>query len=186
METNLLKRIASGDRKAVALCIDRYSALVWTLARRLTPTGEDPEDAVQEIFIELWKNADRFQPEKGEEAVFVAMIARRRLLDRLRKDQRNPDFSSLEAAGEIQASHLDAELSVDAARAARAMADLKPEQRQALRLSLQLGLSHGEIAVVTKTAIGTVKSHVRRGLIAVRKRLAQAETKRPNTAGRES
>ncbi len=171
MSDSLLQRIAAGDREAVPGVLDRYGGLVWSLARRLTPKGDDPEDAVQEIFIELWKNADRFDPSKGEETVFVAMIARRRLIDRRRKVDRTPDMSSLEDVGEIGGGNRDMELSADAALAARAMADLKPEQRRMLALSLQLGLSHGEIAEVTKTAVGTVKSHIRRGLIALREKL---------------
>ncbi len=167
----LLNRIATGEREAVPQVIDRYGGLVWSLARRLTPKGEDPEDAVQEIFIEIWKNADRFDPDKGEEAVFVAMIARRRLIDRLRKTERKPDVNSIDDVGEIGADQHNPETSADAALAVRVMAEMKPEQRRMLTMSLQLGLSHGEIAEVTQTAVGTVKSHIRRGLITLRDRL---------------
>lgn len=171
MSESLLTKIASGDRDAVSQCMEKYGGLVWSLARRLTPSGDDPEDAVQEIFIELWKNADRFDPSKGEETVFVAMIARRRLIDRRRKANRAPDMSPINEVFEPGVSHDRIEHSTDAALAAKVIGELKPEQKRMLLLSLQLGLSHGEIAQVTDTAIGTVKSHIRRGLIAVREKL---------------
>jgi len=167
----LLERIADGDSSAVPECMKQYGGLVWSLARRMTPRGDDPEDAVQEIFIDLWKNADRYDPDRGEETVFIAMIARRRLIDRRRKADRSPDTSSLDDLGELSKGNAGIEMSTDAAIAARAMNELKPEQRQMLLLSLKLGLSHGEIAEVTETAIGTVKSHIRRGLIALRQKL---------------
>jgi len=170
---SLLQRIARGDREAVPQCIDRYGGLVWSLARRMAPRGDDPEDAVQEIFIDLWKNADRYDPNRGEETVFVAMIARRRLIDRRRKVDRTPDFSSLDAVAEPGDGRIDQERETDAALAARAMTELEPQQRKMLTLSLKLGLSHGEIAEVTGTALGTVKSHIRRGLISLREQLTR-------------
>ncbi|NOT59213.1 MAG: RNA polymerase subunit sigma-24, partial [Acidobacteria bacterium] len=66
--TLLLPRIAAGDRAAVQDCIDAYGGLVWSLARKLTPTPADAEDAVQEIFIELWKSAARYDPSRCAEA----------------------------------------------------------------------------------------------------------------------
>ena len=60
MSQSLLERIASGDRSAVAVCIDTYSGLVWSLARRFLANDADAEDAVQEIFMEIWSTADRY------------------------------------------------------------------------------------------------------------------------------
>ena len=74
---SLLEKIASGHRSAVSDCVNRYGGLVWSLARRFTATQADAEDAVQEIFISLWKSAERFDSSKSSEMTFVAMIARR-------------------------------------------------------------------------------------------------------------
>jgi RNA polymerase sigma-70 factor (ECF subfamily) len=71
--------VGEGDTRAVAECIDRFGGLIWSLARRLSAGPADAEDAVQEVFIALWENAGRFDPEKGAEVTFVAMIARPRL-----------------------------------------------------------------------------------------------------------
>jgi RNA polymerase sigma-70 factor (ECF subfamily) len=81
----ILKRIAAGDKTAVQDCLDSYGGLVWSLARRMSPNTNEAEDAVQEIFIDVWKNAARFDESQSSETTFVAMIARRRLIDRLRK-----------------------------------------------------------------------------------------------------
>ena len=87
----LLSRVAKGDTAAIDECLDRYGGLVWSLARRLSPTTADAEDAVQEIFIDLWRSAGRYSEQLGEEVTFVSTLARRRLIDRLRSLRRTPD-----------------------------------------------------------------------------------------------
>ncbi len=80
----LLQRIAQGDESAVPACLAAYGGLVWSLARRYASDPSDAEDAAQEVFIELWRHAGRFDPAVASEATFVATVARRRLLDRAR------------------------------------------------------------------------------------------------------
>src|SRR3954470_14464574 len=84
----LLGRVAAGDQQAVRECLARYGGLVWSIARRFE--AADAEDAVQEIFLDLWKSAARFDRQIASEASFVAMIARRRLIDRKRTRGRRP------------------------------------------------------------------------------------------------
>src|SRR5580700_12012752 len=97
MSTSVLQRIASGDSAAVRDCIEQYGALVWSLARRLTRTPSDAEDATQEIFLDIWRSAGRFDAKQGSDRVFIAMIARRRLIDRLRKTTSEPPMDTEEA-----------------------------------------------------------------------------------------
>ena len=87
---SVLERIAAGDESAVRECMDQYGGLVWTLARRFSESAADAEDASQEIFLEIWKSAARFDPARGSESVFVTTVARRRLIDRLRARKRRP------------------------------------------------------------------------------------------------
>jgi len=166
----ILKRIAAGDKTAVQDCLDNYGGLVWSLARRMSPNTDEAEDAVQEIFIDVWKNAARFDETQSSETTFVAMIARRRLIDRLRKNSRQPNVDSLEdiLAEPANSKDLDMQVSVEAKEAAEAMKNLRPEQRQILHLSIVQGFSHQEIADALKMPLGTVKTHARRGLIQVR------------------
>lgn len=165
-----LKRIAAGDKSAVQDCLNNYGGLVWSLARRMSPNSNEAEDAVQEIFIDIWKNAARFDETQSSETTFVAMIARRRLIDRLRKTNRQPNTDSLEdiLAEPSNGKDNDLQVSVEAKEAAQAMKHLRPEQRQILHLSIVQGFSHQEIADALKMPLGTVKTHARRGLIQVR------------------
>jgi len=166
----ILKRIAAGDKTAVQDCLDNYGGLVWSLARRMSPNTDEAEDAVQEIFIDVWKNAARFDETQSSETTFVAMIARRRLIDRLRKTNRQPNVDSLDdiLAEPASVTNLDMQVGVEAKEAAAAMKNLRPEQRQILHLSIVQGYSHQEIADALDMPLGTVKTHARRGLIQVR------------------
>ncbi len=166
----ILKRIASGDKTAVQECLDTYGGLVWSLARRMSPNSDDAEDAVQEIFIDVWKNAARFDEAQASETTFVAMIARRRLIDRLRKTNRQPNIDSLEdvLAEPAGSKNTDMQMYVEAKEAAQAMKKLRPEQRQILHLWIVQGFSHQEIADALTMPLGTVKTHARRGLLQVR------------------
>lgn len=124
----------------------------------------DAEDAVQDIFLEIWRHAGRFDPAQGSETTFVATIARRRLLDRLRRNQVRPPAMTLEDPGVLPSpAEAPAQLRDEVARARAAM-QLRPEQREVLELSLGQGRSHQEIAAAVGIPLGTVKSHARRGL----------------------
>lgn len=166
----ILQRIAGGDSGAVKDCLDTYGGLVWSLARKMLPNQNEAEDAVQEIFIEIWKNAERFDENQSSETTFVAMIARRRLIDRLRKVTRQPNIDSFEdmVYEPARAEGVDLQMSVEAGQAAEVINTLRPEQRQVLELSIVQGYSHSEISEALEMPLGTVKTHARRGLIQVR------------------
>ena len=171
--SSILQRVAARDQASVPECIERYGGLVWSLARRLCPPGADPDDAVQEIFLALWRGADKFDPERGDEATFVAVIARRRLIDMRRRLARHSEGTQLpellEAPGDTHVER--AEICDDAERAQRALKELRPAQQQVLKLSVYDGLSHQQIATTTGLPLGTVKTHARRGLLRLRELL---------------
>ncbi len=172
---SIFQRIAEGDESAVKECLDTHGGRVWALARRYSSNRADAEDAVQEIFISLWKSAHRFDPKRASEAAFVATIARRRLIDRLRarggRDQTVPiedhDISSRDTAPQAEAS-------LDLARVRDVLAGLDEEPRRVVELAVVQGYSHAQVAEVTGIALGTVKSHVRRSLNKVRDTLRDA------------
>ena len=175
-EDLVLPRIASGDAGAVQECIDRYGNLVWTIVRRFTRSTVEAEDIVQDAFIDLWKSAGRFDPERSTETAFVAMVARRRVIDYVRRMERRPVTTDmpegLDVAG-MDASHV--EMNADAAFAARALEQIRPEQRNVLIMSIYQGMTHSEIVEQTGLPLGTVKSHIRRGLNEVRRILGEPE-----------
>lgn len=165
-----LQRIAAGDQSAVQECLKSYGGLVWSLARRMLRNQDDAEDAVQEIFLDIWKNAERFDPAQASETTFVAMIARRRLIDKIRHSQRRISADSIDDVLSEPSTRDDKVLqtNVEAREAAKALDQIRPEQRQVLQLSIVHGLSHQEIAEALEMPLGTVKTHARRGIIQVR------------------
>ncbi|MEM7430719.1 MAG: sigma-70 family RNA polymerase sigma factor [Pseudomonadota bacterium] len=172
-----LERIAEGDRKAVAQCIDEYSGLVWSLSRRFFDNQADAEEAVQEVFMDLWENASRFDRQVAAEVTFVSMIARRRLIDRRRKLDRQPRIESLDERDEALCENADAvlEASAEVQNVVDVLRTLKAEQQEVINMASWLGMSHVAIAEQTGIPLGTVKSHIARGLATIRDVLGEAE-----------
>lgn len=171
----ILHRVAAGEPGAVQECLDRYGGLVWSLSRRFCPNREEAEDAVQDVFIEIWNKAKRYDASLSSEITFVAMIARRRLIDRGRRRQRALQTEVIEDENILPPSEDRAQEMVDIGdevdRAQKALAKLRPDEQKVLRLSIYEGLSHDQISKATSLPLGTVKTHLRRGLIRVREML---------------
>ncbi len=178
--STILERVARGEANAVQECIDRYGALVYSLARRFAANAHDVEDAVQETFLQLWKLAPRYESARCAEATFVAMIARRRLIDMKRRAQSRGSVDELPDAVESTERAHDERIEIcdDATKAREALNSLKPDQKRVLELSIYDGLSHQEIATKIGLPLGTVKTHARRGLERVRELLGFARSER--------
>jgi RNA polymerase sigma factor (sigma-70 family) len=172
-EPTFLERIASGDPLAVEGCMTKYRGLVWSIARQLTGNHADAADAVQEVFIELWRHAERFDPAIAAESTFVSTVARRRLIDRQRRHARQPVPRPLVVEPTVTApSETERlEMAEEGRRARDLLTQLRPEQRQVLELSFDEGMSQQEIAEATQLPLGTVKTHTRRGLMRLRRLL---------------
>jgi RNA polymerase sigma-70 factor (ECF subfamily) len=162
---SLLQQVATGDEAAIRAVITTYRGLIWSIARRFEPS--DVEDAVQDVFLDIWKHAHRFDPAISTEATFVAMIARRRVIDRRRRQSRR-DRTAAEIATIMVEAPPSPEVGAEAAMVARGMSQLSPDQRAVLTLAVREGLTHTEIATRLAMPLGTVKAHARRGLIAMR------------------
>lgn len=173
MTPPLLPKIAAGDPAAVDAFLKRHQNAVWGLARRFCRSAEDAEDATQEIFVEAWKSAARYDAHFGSEMTFLMTIARRRLIDRARRNGRRLPTELLEDASTIPAAPVGdrAELHEEVRMAQDALSQLRPEQRQVLDLALGHGRTHHEISAAIGIPLGTVKSHARRGLIRLRELL---------------
>lgn len=173
---SILERIGAGDQRAVAEALDSFGGLVWSIARNWCNNAADAEDATQEIFLEIWKSAGRYDPKAGSEAVFISTIARRRMIDRLRAKERRPKTEPLDEAltmGTADPAPDAGMLAVDAAIAARAVAELEPDHQQVLLMGVVQGMTHSEIAAATGKPLGTVKTQIRRGLVRVRELIEQ-------------
>lgn len=177
----LLPRVAAGDANAVQECLDRFGPLVWSLVRGSISDPGLAEDVVQEVFIDLWRSAGRYDESRSSESTFVATIARRRVIDQRRKQGRRPAHEVLEdeREGEPDTGLVSVETADEAAQAMQALEVLRPDQRRVLKLAILQGMTHQEISTSIGMPLGTVKSHVRRGLDRVSTALRAARAAMP-------
>lgn len=170
MAESVLERIALGDDRAMGECMDEFGGLVRAIARRMTRSHADAEDAAQDIFVDIWRSAGRFDPAQGSEKVFIATIARRRLIDRIRRSRMNSQMDPESVLEDLKFATPgnEGEVRVDAEKAASVMAHLRPSQLRVLSMGLLEGMTHSEIAKATGMPLGTVKTQTRRGLIQIR------------------
>lgn len=167
--TGLLARVASGDEAAVAEVLDTYGGLVWSIARRSFRDRSEAEDAVQDAFIAVWQSAGKYDASVSSEATFIAMIARRRVIDRVRKAGRRPDTQPIASFDEPAVEADEAtEIQEESQRVLAVIDELDPPQPEVIRHSLMDGLTHAQIAERLALPLGTVKTHIRRGLMKVR------------------
>lgn len=173
---DLLTRIAMGDRSAVDACVQRYGGLVWSVVKSVVVDADLAEDAVQDVFVDLWRKAETFDPSKSSESGFVALVARRRAIDVVRRRVRRTRDEGTEDADAVAVEHpghADVERDDEVRLAQRILTELRPEQQRVLRLSLLDGLSHAQISERIDMPLGTVKTHARRGLAQARALLAE-------------
>jgi RNA polymerase sigma-70 factor (ECF subfamily) len=147
-------------------CVDRFGGLIWSIARRAMPTRADAEELVKEIFADLWRTAGRFDPQQGSEEIFVTQVARRRLIDRMRRTVQREQTRSVDPLH--WTDHGSGAVCPEATKASRAVMQLRPELRKVLELGLLQGLSHAEIAERLHIPLEAVKTRMTRGLIQVR------------------
>ncbi len=170
----LLPAVARGDVDAVKACVRRYGSLVHAIVRRFLRDEGDIDDACQDVFVALWRGAAAFDPARSDEGTFVAMIARRRVVDRHRTPGTRP-LPMAEVSPAPTGSALEAY--VDARSALSAMAECNETQRRVIVLAAVHGLTHEEIARELTLPLGTVKSHYARGIERVKRALEGREAK---------
>jgi len=163
-----ISAIRSGDESAMAQLYDRYSSIVYSVALRVLGDTAAAEDILQEVFLHLWRNPNLFDSSRGNLAAWLAVISRNRSIDTLRK--RKPETDAAEVLISVEP-----DLAGEAERA-RAMekvrgvlSQMPPSQRASLEMAYFQGLTHTEIASRTGEPLGTVKTRIRTGLLALRK-----------------
>jgi RNA polymerase sigma-70 factor, ECF subfamily len=167
----LVARLRAGDQSAMADLYDRYSGVVYGVALRVLANATAAEDIVQEIFLQLWRNPQAFDVNRGRLAPWLAVIARNRAIDHLRKRPPEDDIDELPiAAGIDMEGEAAQKLAVDKVRGV--LAQLPQDQRKALEMAFFEGMTHTEIAGKTGEPLGTVKTRIRSGLLALRKAFA--------------
>ncbi len=170
----LMSRAASGDEAAVAELYDRFGSLVYKVARQLLPTRAEAEDAVQEIFIRLWQTADRYDPRRAKLVTWVMLIARRHLIDRLRRNAVRGTTTALrnetpERADEPGPDSKPQENERNVRLLGR-IAELPELQRVVIERAYLQGYTLREVSEQLEAPLGTVKSALSRGLGRLRER----------------
>lgn len=160
-----------GDERAMTELYDRYSPLVYSVALRVLGDTGNAEDVLQEVFMQLWRNPDVFDSSRGNLGAWLAVIARNRAIDALRR--RKPDTNLEDVI--VSVNH-DVSAAADRSRAMQKVREIlggmPVPQREALELAYFEGLSHTEIASKTGEPLGTIKTRIRAGLLSLRKAFA--------------
>ncbi|KQQ94121.1 MULTISPECIES: sigma-70 family RNA polymerase sigma factor [Microbacteriaceae] len=168
----LLERVATGDQRAFSELYDGVSARLFGLVRRLVVDPAQSEEVTQEVFLEIWQSAARFQPERGSALSWMFTLAHRRAVDRIRSAQASRDRDTRIGIRDLPIDtdvvSEAAELRVENERVQRALTELTDVQRQAVSLAYYSGFSHSEIADELSVPIGTVKTRIRDGMIRLR------------------
>jgi RNA polymerase sigma-70 factor, ECF subfamily len=164
---SLMHLVQAGDDDAFAGLYDELSGVVFGTVKRVLRDPAMSEEVTQEVFVELWRTAARFDPERASVSTWAITIARRRAVDRVRREQSQRD--RIERSATQRPSQNDAPddvvvASIEAERVTRALAELPDEQRVVIEMAFLHGDSHGDIAEHLGVPLGTVKGRVRLGL----------------------
>ena len=176
----LIRRMAGGDRDALAERYDKLSRPLYATARHILNDAAEAQDVVHDVFLSLWENAATFDSGRGAAFSWAVTLTRNRAIDRLRSRANRarllgnsvPDDLGYDADAALVGGADLAELGDRAAAVRAALTGLPEEQRRALELAFFSGLTQKEIADQLSEPIGTVKARIRRGLIKLRDQLA--------------
>ncbi len=166
----LVSALRSGDQNAMARLYDKYSSIVYAVALRVLGDTAIAEDILQEVFMQLWRNPGVFDSSRGNLAGWLSVIARNRAIDKLRKRKPETDIEDV-----VVSVHPDLAGEAERSRAMQkvrgTLGAMPPAQRTALEMADFEGLTHSEIAAKTGEPLGTIRTRIRSGLLALRKAL---------------
>jgi RNA polymerase sigma-70 factor (ECF subfamily) len=171
----LLERIVARDACSVAALYDRHAGLLFNLILRILRDRADAEDVLQEVFVAVWTRAESYNPALGPPAAWLVRIARNRAIDRFRA---NAARGRLADASQALAPAGPAAGPEDRHDVVRALGVLPPDQRVLVEQAYFMGLTHAELAARFRLPLGTVKTRVRNGLLALRAHFQQIYVER--------
>jgi RNA polymerase sigma-70 factor, ECF subfamily len=168
----LLTRVAGGDQAAFSDLYDQLSGRVLGLVTRLLKDHAQSEEVTQEVFLEVWQQAARFDQQRGSAPSWILTMAHRRAVDRVRAAQSSHDrdlkIGIRDHDTEFDSVTESVEIRIEHERVGRALARLTEFQRQAVTMAYYGGYSHSEMAGILGVPIGTVKTRLRDGMIRLR------------------
>jgi RNA polymerase sigma-70 factor, ECF subfamily len=179
-DREMIERIGRGDQSAFSALYDRLSRPLYSLALRMLGDAGDAQDALQDVFLQIWSRAATYNPEQSTVFSWTVLLTRSRVIDRLRARKRRlrvvdsatgdedadvADASTMESAADT------ADKNDEAARVRSVLNNLPSEQREAIELAFFGHLTHHEIAARLGEPLGTIKARIRRGLLKLKERL---------------
>ncbi|HYL09775.1 MAG TPA: sigma-70 family RNA polymerase sigma factor [Candidatus Acidoferrales bacterium] len=179
VDAALMERLIQKDPRALEALYDRHSRAVYSLVLRILQQAASAEEVVQDIFLQLWRNAHQFQAARGPLLPWLLTMARNRALDHLRlkreRQRQREDALDPEIAA-VRAPDFEAEIDRErrAARVRACIRALPAPQQKAIEMAFFEGMSHSEIAAALSEPLGTVKSWIRNGLLRLKEGLQTA------------
>jgi len=181
-DREMIARIGRGDQSAFSALYDRLSGPLYSLALRMLGDAADAQEALQDVFLQIWARAGTYDPEQSSVFSWTVLLTRSRVIDRLRARDRRlrlvvPSTDDKESRAEVaDASTIEsaadtANRNDEAARVRLVLNNLPSEQREAIELAFFEYLTHHEIAARLGQPLGTIKARIRRGLLKLRERL---------------
>ena len=167
-DSALLAQVQSGDEQAMASLYDRYHRLVYSVSLRVLRDPPAAEDVLQEVFMQIWRNPDSFVAARSSLGGWLAIVARNRSIDTLRRKRPTTNIDDVPLAHPGNLAD-EAERNSLMERARGVMHQLPTEQRKTLEMAFFDGLTHSEIAEMTGDPLGTVKTRIRSALLTLRK-----------------
>jgi RNA polymerase sigma-70 factor (ECF subfamily) len=166
----LLALVARGDQTAFATVYDRAAAQVFGLVRRVLRDPAQSEEVTQEVMLEVWRTASRFDPHRGSAMTWLMTMAHRRAVDRVRSGQAaaERELRASVAVTDYDVVAEEVETRLDAQRVRRCLDSLTELQRESVTLAYYGGYTYREVAGLLGVAVGTVKTRMRDGLIRLR------------------
>jgi RNA polymerase sigma-70 factor (ECF subfamily) len=164
----LLERVKANDQGAMAEFCNRYGSLVYSIALRVLKDTGQAEDVMQEIFLQVWRNPGAFEKGRGSLGAWLAVVARNRAVDVLRRRKPNDPMDEVVLVSNVNlASEVERTRMMEKVRLA--MQGLPDEQQKSVELAFFEGMTHAEIAAKTGDPLGTVKTRIRTALMSLRK-----------------
>lgn len=180
-DLELMRRVAAQEEGAIGELYDRFGSLVFRMAYQTMPTRADAEDAVQEVFVRLWKTASRYDPKRAALVTWVMLLSRRHLVDRLRRQRARIKASTLDESVSATTPPVAAEESVAMERDERfgqlmkRVNELPELQRTVVTRAYLGGQTLRQIGEELETPLGTIKSALSRALVRLRERAQSRE-----------
>ena len=182
-DREMLAQAAGGDHAAFAKLYDRLSGPLYSLAIKMLGDANEAQDAVQDVFVQIWRRAAKYDSTQSSVFSWAMLMTRSRIIDRLRARGRrlrvvasSTDDANAEAAADASAAESAADIAdrnEEAMRVRTVLDKLPTDQRQAIELAFFSELTHYEIAAELGQPLGTIKARIRRGLLKLRERIAR-------------